>query len=137
MAGSKTFRFTAGVRLLKVSHPTSKGSGMSPPGRPKGEYRRAQPERTPMSKNDDPRFWQQARQHLVRYGGTFEPLIIERAQGSFVYDADGRAILDFTSGQMSALLGHSHPDIVATVREQIGTLDHLFSGMLSRPVVDL
>ena len=90
-----------------------------------------------MSKNDDPRFWQQARQHLVRYGGTFEPLIIERAQGSFVYDADGRAILDFTSGQMSALLGHSHPDIVATVREQIGTLDHLFSGMLSRPVVDL
>jgi 2,2-dialkylglycine decarboxylase (pyruvate) len=90
-----------------------------------------------MSRNDDPRFWQQARQHLVRYGGTFEPLIIERAQGSFVYDADGRAILDFTSGQMSALLGHSHPDIVATVREQIGTLDHLFSGMLSRPVVDL
>jgi 2,2-dialkylglycine decarboxylase (pyruvate) len=90
-----------------------------------------------MSKNDDPRFWQQARQHLVRYGGTFEPLIIERAQGSFVYDADGRAILDFTSGQMSALLGHSHPDIVATVREQIGMLDHLFSGMLSRPVVDL
>lgn len=90
-----------------------------------------------MSRNDDPRFWQQARQHLVRYGGTFEPLIIERAQGSFVYDADGRAILDFTSGQMSALLGHSHPDIVAVVREQIGTLDHLFSGMLSRPVVDL
>jgi 2,2-dialkylglycine decarboxylase (pyruvate) len=90
-----------------------------------------------MSRNDDPRFWQQARQHLVRYGGTFEPLIIERAQGSFVYDADGRAILDFTSGQMSALLGHSHPDIVATVREQIGMLDHLFSGMLSRPVVDL
>ena len=90
-----------------------------------------------MSNNDDPCFWQHARQHLVRYGGTFEPLIIERAQGSFVYDADGRAILDFTSGQMSALLGHSHPDIVATVREQIGRLDHLFSGMLSRPVVDL
>ena len=38
---------------------------------------------------------------------------------------------------MSAILGHSHPDIVATVRERIGTLDHLFSGMLSRPVVEL
>ena len=90
-----------------------------------------------MSRNDDPQFWQQARQHLVRYGGSFEPLIIERAQGSFVYDADGRAILDFTSGQMSALLGHSHPDIAAVVTEQIHTLDHLFSGMLSRPVVAL
>ena len=38
---------------------------------------------------------------------------------------------------MSAILGHSHPEIVATVRDRIGTLDHLFSGMLSRPVVEL
>ena len=63
--------------------------------------------------------------------------IIERAEGSFVYTADGRRILDFTSGQMSAILGHSHPDVVATVQRQSATLDHLFSGMLSRPVVDL
>lgn len=90
-----------------------------------------------MSRNSDPDFWQRARRHLVRYGGSFEPLIIERAEGRFVYDADGRAILDFTSGQMSAVLGHCHPEIVAVVNESIGRLDHLFSGMLSRPVVDL
>ncbi|WP_394828070.1 aspartate aminotransferase family protein [Pendulispora albinea] len=90
-----------------------------------------------MSKNDDPQFWARARRHLVRYGGSFQPLIIERAQGSYVYDADGRAILDFTSGQMSALLGHAHPDIVSVVSEHVRTLDHLFSGMLSRPVVAL
>ena len=90
-----------------------------------------------MSRNDDATFWRNARQHLIRYGGTFEPMIIERAQGSFVYDADGRAILDFTSGQMSAVLGHSHPEIVAVINEYAGKLDHLFSGMLSRPVVDL
>ena len=64
-------------------------------------------------------------------------MIIERAKGSFVYDADGRAILDFTSGQMSAVLGHSHPEIVSVIGEYAGKLDHLFSGMLSRPVVDL
>jgi 2,2-dialkylglycine decarboxylase (pyruvate) len=90
-----------------------------------------------MSLNNDATFWRNAKEHLIRYGGTFEPLIIERAKGSFVYDADGRAILDFTSGQMSAVLGHSHPDIVAVVNEYVGKLDHLFSGMLSRPVVDL
>ncbi|WP_322032157.1 aspartate aminotransferase family protein [Paraburkholderia sp. J76] len=90
-----------------------------------------------MSRNDDEQFWRNARQHLIRYGGTFEPMIIERAQGSFVYDADDRAILDFTSGQMSAVLGHSHPEIVSVVREYAGKLDHLFSGMLSRPVVEL
>lgn len=90
-----------------------------------------------MSKNDDPAFWTSAHKHLLRYGGSFEPLIIERAKGSYVYDADGRAILDFTSGQMSSILGHSHPKIVATVQAQIAELDHLFSGMLSRPVVAL
>ncbi|MBB2931566.1 aspartate aminotransferase family protein [Paraburkholderia silvatlantica] len=90
-----------------------------------------------MSRNDDEQFWRNARQHLIRYGGTFEPMIIERAQGSFVYDADDRPILDFTSGQMSAVLGHSHPEIVSVINEYAGKLDHLFSGMLSRPVVEL
>ncbi|MEP6981304.1 MAG: aspartate aminotransferase family protein [Nakamurella sp.] len=82
-------------------------------------------------------FWADADRHLIRYGGTFSPEIIERAAGSWLYSASGRKILDFTSGQMSAILGHSHPDIVATVQHGIATLDHLFSGMLSRPVVDL
>lgn len=81
--------------------------------------------------------WAEVDQHLIRYGGTFTPEIIDRAEGSFLHTESGRRILDFTSGQMSAILGHSHPDVVATVRRQIGTLDHLFSGMLSRPVVDL
>ena len=90
-----------------------------------------------MSRNTDPAFWNQARRHLIRYGGSFEPLIIERAEGSYVYDADGRAILDFTSGQMSSLLGHGHPEVAAVVAEHARHLDHLFSGMLSRPVVDL
>jgi 2,2-dialkylglycine decarboxylase (pyruvate) len=74
---------------------------------------------------------------LIRYGGQFASVIIERAQGSFVYDADDRAILDFTSGQMSSLLGHGHPDIAAVVADHAHRLDHLFSGMLSRPVVGL
>jgi 2,2-dialkylglycine decarboxylase (pyruvate) len=90
-----------------------------------------------MSANADRDFWASASTHLTRYGPSFEPLIIERAEGSFVYDADGRAILDFTSGQMSAVLGHTHPDIVATVGRQMGAVAHLFSGMLSRPVVTL
>ena len=57
-------------------------------------------------------FWDDVDRHLVRYIPAFTPRIIERAAGSYVYDSDGNAILDFTSGQMSAVLGHSHPDIV-------------------------
>ncbi|MFW7413514.1 aspartate aminotransferase family protein [Demequina sp. SO4-18] len=83
------------------------------------------------------RFWEDAADHVIRYGTEFSPRIIERAAGSSIYDSEGNAILDFTSGQMSAILGHSHPDVVATVTESMTTLDHLFSGMLSRPVVDV
>ncbi|WP_225771389.1 aspartate aminotransferase family protein [Inquilinus sp. Marseille-Q2685] len=85
----------------------------------------------------DPVFWTRARRHLLRYGGDFVPFVPVRAEGAFLYDAAGRRVLDFTSGQMSAILGHSHPEIVATVREAVGRLDHLFSSMLSAPVVDL
>ncbi|MBO8190304.1 aspartate aminotransferase family protein [Streptomyces oryzae] len=82
-------------------------------------------------------FWADADKHLACHGAEFTPEIINRAAGSFLFAADGRKILDFTSGQMSAILGHSHPEIVETVQRQVATLDHLFSGMLSRPVVDL
>lgn len=82
-------------------------------------------------------FWSAVSDHVMRYGPEFERRIIERAEGSYVYDSNDAPILDFTSGQMSAILGHAHPEIVRTVREQIGRLDHLFSGMLSPPVVAL
>src|SRR5215470_2568192 len=78
-----------------------------------------------------------AKRHLLRYGGDFVPFVPVKAEGAFLYDAQGRRVLDFTSGQMSAILGHCHPEIVATVRENVGRLDHLFSCMLSGPVVDL
>ncbi len=90
-----------------------------------------------MSANDDPQFWANARAHLVRYGGSFSPIIATSAAGNWFTDADGRRILDFTSGQMSAILGHSHPEIVSVARRYIGELDHLYSSILSRPVVEL
>ena len=38
---------------------------------------------------------------------------------------------------MSAILGHGHPEIVEIVSHHARQLDHLFSGMLTRPVVEL
>ncbi|MCK5753348.1 MAG: aminotransferase class III-fold pyridoxal phosphate-dependent enzyme, partial [Mycobacterium sp.] len=80
-----------------------------------------------------------AERHLIRYSGrgAFGPVVIERAAGTCLYTEDGRELLDFTSGQMSAILGHSHPEITATVARQVARLDHLYSGFLSRPVIDL
>lgn len=75
--------------------------------------------------------------HVFRYGGEFADFIVQRAEGVCVYGADGRAVLDFTSGQMSGILGHSHPEIVATVRDAIAEIDHVHSSFLSEPVVRL
>ena len=85
----------------------------------------------------DTAFWARANRHMLNFGGHFVPFVATQAQGSFVFDAAGRRVLDFTSGQMSAILGHCHPEIVDTVRDAIGRLDHLFSSMLCPPVVDL
>jgi 4-aminobutyrate aminotransferase-like enzyme len=79
----------------------------------------------------DAEFWTRAQRHLLKYGGEFVDFVPVRAEGAFLYDEAGRRVLDVTSGQMSAVLGHSHPEIVATVRDGIGRLDHPFSSMLS------
>src|ERR1700752_4489715 len=97
----------------------------------------AAPTSPPLSTDDA--FWADADRHLIRYAGAgaFTREVIDHAAGGFLFTEDGRQILDFPSGQRSAILGHSHPEIVATVTRQAAQLDPLFSGMLSRPVIDL
>jgi len=46
-------------------------------------------------------------------------------------------MLKFTSGQMSTLIGHGHPEVVKTISDHARHLDHLFSGMISPPVISL
>ncbi|KAJ5711624.1 hypothetical protein N7488_005780 [Penicillium malachiteum] len=82
-------------------------------------------------------FWAKTNKYLMSTGVPFSPVIITKAQGTRLYDASGRSILDFTSGQMSSLLGHSHPEIVETVQQYVSQLDHLLSNMITHPVVDL
>jgi glutamate-1-semialdehyde 2,1-aminomutase len=49
-------------------------------------------------------------------GGT--PLIIDRAAGSRLWDADGREYLDYVCSWGALILGHAHPDVVAAVADQ-------------------
>lgn len=82
-------------------------------------------------------FWHNADRYLMYTGVPYSPFIATKAQGTKLYDANGREVLDFTSGQMSSLLGHSHPEVVQVVQRYVGELDHLLSNMISPPVVDL
>ncbi|KAJ9483573.1 hypothetical protein VN97_g9835 [Penicillium thymicola] len=82
-------------------------------------------------------FWSNVDKYLMITGVPFSPVIITKARGTRLYDASGNSILDFTSGQMSSLLGHSHPEIVEVVCKYVAELDHLLSNMITPPVVDL
>lgn len=74
---------------------------------------------------------------LIRYAGDFAPFLVARANGAWVETADGRRVLDFTSGQICSTLGHNHPRIVAAIRGALDEVVHLNSWMLSEPVLAL
>ena len=78
-----------------------------------------------------------AKDVLIRYGGDAFPNLFRSAKGSIVVDDEGREILDFTSGQMCATLGHNHPAITAAITHSCETAVHMFSGMIPEPVVRL
>ncbi len=49
-------------------------------------------------------------------GGT--PLIVERAQGSRVWDVDGREYIDYICSWGAQILGHADPEVVAAIADQ-------------------
>ncbi len=59
--------------------------------------------------------------------GTYNryPIVLTRGKGVFLYDLEDRRYLDFVSGLGVNALGHAHPRIVKTIREQAGKLIHV------------
>ena len=61
------------------------------------------------------------------------PLVIERAEGSYVIDCEGRRYIDGTSSLWCNVHGHRHPVIDAAVREQLDRVAHSTMLGLSHP----
>jgi len=78
-----------------------------------------------------------AQESLIRYCGEFSPFIAEKAFGSYIYDAEGNSILDFTSGQMCSVFGHNHPKFIEILKKSGNEAIHLLSSMLSPSVINL
>ncbi len=59
--------------------------------------------------------------------GTYNryPIALARGKGVFLYDLDDRRYLDFVAGLGVNALGHAHPRIVKTIREQAAKLIHV------------
>jgi len=95
---------------------------------------------------------QQRTQNSVR--GTFEKfvvpsyarfdLVLERGEGSYVWDIDGGRYLDLAGGIAVCSLGHAHPEITKALTEQSRKLIHVsnlyyndLQGQLAKRIVDL
>ncbi|MHA1187058.1 MAG: aminotransferase class III-fold pyridoxal phosphate-dependent enzyme [Candidatus Heimdallarchaeota archaeon] len=54
----------------------------------------------------------------------FEPILLDKAKGSWVWDTDGKKYLDCVSGTWTCNLGHNHPKIIDTIKQQSEKMLH-------------
>jgi acetylornithine/N-succinyldiaminopimelate aminotransferase len=71
-------------------------------------------------------------------------LVLERGEGSYVWDVNGKRYLDFGAGIAVCALGHAHPEITAALNEQSRKLVHVSNlyytepqARLAKRIVDL
>lgn len=64
---------------------------------------------------------------LTRYS----PVVVDRAEGLYVWDIHGERWADFTSGIAVVNTGHCHPKVVAAIREQAGKIIHAQANILA------
>ena len=65
------------------------------------------------------------------------PIALERGEGCYVWDVDGKKYLDTLAGIAVNALGHCHPAIVKTIEEQAHTLLHVSNFFVNKPQVAL
>lgn len=63
-------------------------------------------------------------EHVMSTYGRF-PVVLERGEGCYVWDNEGRRYLDFVAGIATCALGHAHPALVEAVSRQVRTLVHV------------
>jgi 4-aminobutyrate aminotransferase-like enzyme len=75
--------------------------------------------------------------HLLQFGLPFTTFIVQRAQGCHLYTSENQVLLDWSSGQLAGILGHSHPRVVDALSAASATLSHVGSSQLSPSVLKL
>lgn len=71
---------------------------------------------------------------LARYSS----VVVDRAEGLYVWDINGERWMDFTSGIAVVNTGHCHPRVVAAIREQAEKIIHAQANILiHEPMIQL
>ncbi len=65
------------------------------------------------------------------------PVTIAKGEGSYLIDVEGKKYLDFFTGLAVNILGHSHPKIVQTLKEQGEKFLHISNVFINQPAIML
>ena len=80
----------------------------------------------------------EATEHLSPVWARYSNIVVDHAQGAYIYAEDGKRYLDFTCGIGVTNTGHCHPQVVAAAQEQVGKLIHGQANIVyHRPMLDL
>ncbi|MBT4042260.1 MAG: aminotransferase class III-fold pyridoxal phosphate-dependent enzyme, partial [Rhodospirillaceae bacterium] len=64
-------------------------------------------------------------------------IVFTKGRGSWLYDSDGKAYLDFIQGWAVNCLGHSPAALVAAISDQAETLINASPAFFNQPMLDL
>ncbi|MBK6684932.1 MAG: acetylornithine transaminase [Deltaproteobacteria bacterium] len=64
-------------------------------------------------------------------------LVIDRGEGCYVWDLEGRRYLDLVAGIAVSALGHHHPKLVAAIQAQAEKVLHTSNLYLNQPSIEL
>ncbi|WP_341215201.1 aspartate aminotransferase family protein [uncultured Wocania sp.] len=64
---------------------------------------------------------------------------ISHANGSYIYDTNNKAYLDFVAGVSACTLGHNHPKVVNAIKSQLDKYMHVmvYGEYIQKPAVEL
>jgi acetylornithine/N-succinyldiaminopimelate aminotransferase len=65
------------------------------------------------------------------------PVVVDRGEGAYVFDVEGRRYLDLVSGIAVSALGHAHPVLVEVIREQAVKVLHTSNLYWNQPSIRL
>ena len=69
--------------------------------------------------------WQERKENVFARGmGNIFPIYTERAKNAEIWDAEGKRYIDFAGGIAVVNTGHSHPEVVRAVKEQLDAFSH-------------
>jgi adenosylmethionine---8-amino-7-oxononanoate aminotransferase len=93
---------------------------------------RARPSREEIVLLDKKHVWHPYTE-MGSYVDATDPLVIVSADGSRLYDADGRSYIDGNASWWVAALGHAHPRLVRALRRQSEELGHCALAGITHP----